>query len=176
MENPGLTMGSDTLLLPGADAPPWLLRGFGIVMAHETAEKWRPDPGVGIGQAGEVQFRKRVALHLERHSKGAVTLDTFVANIAESADDPRLVPANPRVAMPRHWTHCLVWVPSGPRMADLSIGALDLGRLLADQAFSQLRDGCDGSCPAVGLASPPWGAAGRDRPVPPTRPAGATAG
>lgn len=175
MENTGLIVFDDTLLLLGADAPPSQLRNFGIVMAHElahmwfgnavtprwwddiwlnesfatwmgneTAAKWRPDLGVGIGQVwgaiyamnldslaegrsirqpitdsaninaafdgityskggqvirmmggylGEEAFRKGVRLHLERHWNGTATSDNFFANIADSANDPRLVPA-----------------------------------------------------------------------------------
>jgi len=175
MENSGLIVFDDTLLLLGADAPPSQLRNFGIVMAHElahmwfgnavtprwwddiwlnesfaewmgneTAAKWRPDLGVGIGQVedaigamnldslaegrpirqpitdsgninaafdgityskggqvlrmmsgylGEDQFQKGVRLHLERHWNGTATSDNFFANIADAANDPRLVPA-----------------------------------------------------------------------------------
>jgi aminopeptidase N len=175
MENNGLIVYDDTLLLLTADAPPSQLRSFGIVVAHELAHQWfgngvtprwwddiwlnesfaewmgnkiaadwRPDLGIGTDQlagalgamdgdslaegrpirqpitdsaninaafdsityqkggqtirmmssfVGDEAWQKGVRLHLSRHWHGTATADDFFANIAEGANDQRLVPA-----------------------------------------------------------------------------------
>ncbi|MFN7399112.1 MAG: M1 family metallopeptidase [Sandaracinobacter sp.] len=175
MENNGLIVYDDTLLLLNADAPPSQLRNFGIVVAHELAHQWfgngvtprwwddiwlnesfaewmgnkiaadwRPDLGIGTDQlsgalgamdgdslaqgrpirqpitdsaeinaafdsityqkggqtirmmssfVGDDAWQKSVRLHLGRNWHGTATADEFFANIAEGAQDPRLVPA-----------------------------------------------------------------------------------
>jgi aminopeptidase N len=175
MENNGLIVYDDTLLLLNADAPPSQLRNFGIVVAHELAHQWfgngvtprwwddiwlnesfaewmgnkiaadwRPDLGIGTDQlsgalgamdgdslaqgrpirqpitdsaeinaafdsityqkggqtirmmssfVGDDAWQKGVRLHLGRNWHGTATADEFFANIAEGAQDPRLVPA-----------------------------------------------------------------------------------
>jgi aminopeptidase N len=175
MENNGLIVYDDTLILLNADAPPSQLRGFGTVVAHELAHQWfgngvtprwwddvwlnesfaewmgnkigaqwRPDLGIGTGQlagalgamdedslaegrpirqpitdsaeinaafdsityqkggqtirmmssfVGDEAWQKGVRLHLTRNWHGTANADSFFANIAEGAGDPRLVPA-----------------------------------------------------------------------------------